>query len=191
MDTGKNGGTDMTSVNLSKLVTSDCIVLRDGTHHVVEAVKVDVDGDYGVITRTERQYDKVYGTSWYHRQNGVMCGQESCSADIVQIVKKSCGIEMINMNSDELEKAKMPVVQSGYDENMNGKSDPVNPSHYKQGGKQLWDTMKDLASSEEYIGYLKLNVIKYLHRYKKKNGKEDLKKCQTYLQKLIQTEYPE
>lgn len=71
------------------------------------------------------------------------------------------------------------------------KKDAVNPGHYQQEGKQLWDIMQDLVSREEYLGYLKLNICKYLYRYKNKNGKEDLLKCHAYLQKLISTEYPE
>lgn len=66
----------------------------------------------------------------------------------------------------------------------------VSPSHYDKDGKQVWDTMKDLSTSEEYRGYLTLNVVKYLTRHKKKNGKEDLLKARAYLDKLIQSEYP-
>ena len=70
--------------------------------------------------------------------------------------------------------------------------DPVkNPSHYDKGGKQVWDIMKDLSTEEEYIGYLKLNVVKYLSRYKDKGGKQSLEKAIAYINKLIDTEYGE
>ena len=36
------------------------------------------------------------------------------------------------------------------------------------------------------IGYLEGNVIKYVSRYKSKNGLEDLKKARHYLDKLIE-----
>lgn len=35
------------------------------------------------------------------------------------------------------------------------------------------------------------NIIKYVTRYKEKNGREDLEKAHTYLQRLIDQEYPD
>jgi hypothetical protein len=43
-------------------------------------------------------------------------------------------------------------------------------------------------SKESFAGFLQGNCIKYLARYKDKNGVEDLKKCQHYLAKLIAVE---
>lgn len=40
------------------------------------------------------------------------------------------------------------------------------------------------------LGYHVGNIIKYITRYKDKNGLEDLKKCKWYLEDLIKTEYP-
>lgn len=40
------------------------------------------------------------------------------------------------------------------------------------------------------IGYIEGNIIKYVCRYKSKNGVEDLKKAQHYLQMLIEQEEP-
>jgi hypothetical protein len=65
------------------------------------------------------------------------------------------------------------------------------PRHYDKGGKQVWDLMKDLVSAEEYRGYLTLNVVKYVSRYKQKGGKQDLLKARAYIDKLIETEYRE
>jgi hypothetical protein len=44
-------------------------------------------------------------------------------------------------------------------------------------------------SPEAFAGYLQGNCIKYLSRYRDKNGIEDLKKAQHYLSKLIELEY--
>lgn len=66
-------------------------------------------------------------------------------------------------------------------------ADAVNhPSHYTSGGIECIAAIKASMSSEEYRGYLKGNVIKYIWRYKSK-GKpaEDLKKARTYLEWLI------
>ena len=63
---------------------------------------------------------------------------------------------------------------------MSIKNDPIEPNHYTQ--------MK--ISPLEYIKANNLewnvaNVIKYISRYKNKNGLEDLKKAQWYLNDLI------
>lgn len=43
-------------------------------------------------------------------------------------------------------------------------------------------------SREAFAGYLMGNVVKYIARYRDKNGVEDLKKAQHYLDKLIEIE---
>ena len=66
-------------------------------------------------------------------------------------------------------------------------NDTVNhPSHYTSGGIEVIDFMKAKSSEEEFKGYLRLNVIKYLSRANLK-GKtvEDLKKASWYLNRLI------
>ena len=66
--------------------------------------------------------------------------------------------------------------------------DPVNkPSHYGQGSIEAITYIEDFLTPEEYIGYLRGNIAKYLHRFKYK-GKpvEDTEKAQWYLNKLIE-----
>lgn len=60
------------------------------------------------------------------------------------------------------------------------------PSHYQQGDMEVIDVIEAFtqecnASEAFYVG----NVIKYICRFKKKNGLEDLKKARWYLDKLI------
>ena len=64
-------------------------------------------------------------------------------------------------------------------------NDPINPNHYKQGGLESIDAIKAFMSHEAYKGFLKGNCQKYLFRYEKKNGIEDLRKCQWYLERLL------
>lgn len=70
--------------------------------------------------------------------------------------------------------------------------DPVNhPKHYNQNGTiECIDYIQDFLTKEEYIGYLRGNIAKYLHRWRYKNGIEDLKKADWYLNKLIELEEP-
>jgi hypothetical protein len=44
------------------------------------------------------------------------------------------------------------------------------------------ELIKDMSSNEAVYVF---NIIKYISRYNKKNGIEDVKKCQFYLNKLI------
>lgn len=63
------------------------------------------------------------------------------------------------------------------------------PKHYKgTGGMQSIDVMKSFMSKEAYRGFLLGNVIKYVLRYRKKNGVEDLEKAQVYLRWLVEEE---
>jgi len=59
--------------------------------------------------------------------------------------------------------------------------DAINPSHYKQGNIEVIDFILD-----QKLTYLEGNIIKYVSRYKHKNGLEDLKKARWYLDKLTE-----
>jgi len=59
----------------------------------------------------------------------------------------------------------------------------IHPNHYNQ-GIEAWDYI-----ISHNMNFLEGNIIKYITRYKHKNGLEDLKKVRQYLNKLIETEY--
>ena len=61
-----------------------------------------------------------------------------------------------------------------------------NPQHYGQGSIECIDYIKDFLSDDELAGYFRGNIAKYLHRWRYKNGVEDLKKARWYLEALIQ-----
>ena len=64
--------------------------------------------------------------------------------------------------------------------------DMVNsPSHYGTGSIECIDYIEDFLTTEEFIGYLRGNIAKYLHRWRYKNQEEDLLKAQWYLNRLI------
>lgn len=69
------------------------------------------------------------------------------------------------------------------------KSDKVaskvdHPSHYNTGKMETIIVLENSLTDEEYKGFLKGNIIKYLHRYEHKNGIEDLNKANWYLNEL-------
>lgn len=64
--------------------------------------------------------------------------------------------------------------------------DMVNhPDHYTAGGIETIDFIQAKLSPEAFEGYLAGNILKYITRYNHKNGVEDLKKAQWYLNKLV------
>lgn len=67
--------------------------------------------------------------------------------------------------------------------------DPVErPQHYGQGEIECIDYIQDFLSYNEYVGYLRGNMAKYLHRWRYKNGLEDLNKARWYMDRLIELE---
>ncbi len=63
--------------------------------------------------------------------------------------------------------------------------DMVNsPPHYNEAGIECIDAIS-AALGDGYEYYLQGNIMKYLWRYRYKNGTEDLKKASWYLDKLI------
>lgn len=64
--------------------------------------------------------------------------------------------------------------------------DPVNaPPHYRQGEVECIDAIRAALTPEEWRGYCKGNVLKYLWRSNHKNSLEvDIAKAKWYLARL-------
>lgn len=65
--------------------------------------------------------------------------------------------------------------------------DNVNhPIHYTQGRVEVIDVIEDATKGTGgFEGYCLGNVVKYVMRYRGKNGVEDLRKARWYLNRLI------
>jgi len=62
--------------------------------------------------------------------------------------------------------------------------DPVNsPKHYTQGNMEVITAIEGMA-----LDYHQGNVVKYVSRYRYKNGIEDLRKAKWYIDRLIYIE---
>jgi len=59
-------------------------------------------------------------------------------------------------------------------------NDIINPKYYKKG----IETTKYILSHD--MGFCEGNIIKYITRYKQKDGLQDLKKAKKYLELLIE-----
>lgn len=69
--------------------------------------------------------------------------------------------------------------------NKETENDVVNhPEHYTQGGIECIDAEK-AALGDLFMGFLIGNALKYLWRFRHKNGLEDLKKARWYLDRAI------
>lgn len=60
------------------------------------------------------------------------------------------------------------------------------PDHYNSGGLEVVDIWRAKLSHEELIGAFKSNVLKYILRADMKNGLEDYKKAQVYMNWLVE-----
>lgn len=64
-------------------------------------------------------------------------------------------------------------------------SDPINPDHYRRGAVECIDAIHAAVGDAGFESYCTGQVIKYIWRWRHKNGLEDLKKAQWYLTELI------
>lgn len=70
-------------------------------------------------------------------------------------------------------------------------SDLINhPDHYRQGEIECIDAIAAALTPDEFCGYCKGNVLKYVWRERHKGSLESLKKARWYLDRLIGTMEP-
>ena len=81
-------------------------------------------------------------------------------------------LQSLNDQYAEIEKVRQDIINS--------------PIHYADSTIECIDAMEAMMTPEQFIGYLRGNVFKYQWRYEKKNGIEDLKKAQWYLERLTE-----
>ena len=62
----------------------------------------------------------------------------------------------------------------------------THPSHYTEGDVECIDAIRASMSLEQFTAYCKGNVMKYLWRWEKKAGLEDLRKAQVYLGWMVE-----
>lgn len=59
-----------------------------------------------------------------------------------------------------------------------------NPAHYKQGDIECIDAIRSALTPEEFRGYCKGNIIKYIWREKHKGQDESVQKAMWYANKI-------
>ena len=64
----------------------------------------------------------------------------------------------------------------------------MKPDYYHTGNIDVIDFGEENFAISEIKGFHRMNVLKYVTRYDKKNGVEDLNKAKYYIDKLIELE---
>ncbi len=76
-------------------------------------------------------------------------------------------------------------MMAGKEKAMEEKDMVNSPIHYNKAGIETIDALEAMLV-DGFDFYLQGNIVKYLWRFRYKNGVEDLKKAQWYLNKLIE-----
>ena len=101
-----------------------------------------------------------------------------------QELKPICPAIVVDNSKDEIQSVKLTQEQEKEVDNV--VNDPVNhPSHYS-GKVECIDCIESAVANLKGVNaFLAGNAIKYLYRFSRKNGKQDLEKCKWYLERLI------
>jgi len=68
-------------------------------------------------------------------------------------------------------------------------SDAINsPPHYTAADIECIDAIRAALTRDEFFGYCKGNVLKYVWRERLKGGREDLKKARWYIDRMLNDE---
>lgn len=71
---------------------------------------------------------------------------------------------------------------------MTDTNDKVNhPSHYTTGEIEVINYIRDKLGADEFTGYCIGNVMKYISRWRHKDGVQDLEKAQVYLNWAVES----
>lgn len=89
--------------------------------------------------------------------------------------------DMLNIFREYLDMLKAPVCDTTAAENVDMVNQPI---HYNAGQYEVLDVIKDWLTEEEFRGYIKGNMIKYIARERYKNGDEDMQKAEFYIHYL-------
>ncbi|CAH8718452.1 DUF3310 domain-containing protein [Paenibacillus melissococcoides] len=86
----------------------------------------------------------------------------------------------------ELEELNQRLKKNAAPMAQNPEHDPVvRPSHYTVGGIETIEIIRAKLTAEEFRGYCKGNVLKYVCRERWKGGDEDLRKTQKYIEFVL------
>lgn len=126
----------------------------------VIVIEYDINLDFASKEYCERVYPDTPIKKYKAKQDKVAKYHDD-AANVAKAMS-AIGVSMENENNDKIN----------------------NPAHYTVGGIETLDYIK--AKVKDYPSYVAGNILKYVSRYEHKNGIEDLKKAQFYLNDLIE-----
>jgi len=131
-----------------------------------------------------KEITSIMGNCWCNEKEVVGTLQDvKYTSKIVPKFEPQVNIPILNAEQIEDMKKKLEEIVRGEEAN-----NPIVPNHYHKGGIDLLTFIDKKLSKERKAGFYQINILKYLTRYQDKNGVEDLKKAQYYLNKLIELE---
>lgn len=89
----------------------------------------------------------------------------------------------------EIEIELPPIIKAVDAVTQTDKADVVNhPSHYETGKFECIEVMTEALGADAVKDFCICNAFKYLYRFKRKNGIEDVKKAKWYINKYLEME---
>ena len=157
---------------------------QDGTHglHTLSRTIGPISRVISQVTKTPHSTGEtvggyvstVSGEAWFDRvdeTSPLMCmGPEECKGEI---------------NKQPTPVTPKQIIQDAVEDLVN------HPSHYTDGSIECIDAIQAQLTDEEFRGYLKGNIAKYIWREKHKGGIQSIEKGAWYLNRLIQLDKPE
>ena len=175
------------SMNLEHLTKEEYYHLEDmGMLYVYfPEASGSYDNDMKSISRID-QIGQTGNDGEHYENNWPHINSDSYSDKVKKVVEDvyDCPKDHM-MDGDDWDET---YISSSYEEPCRGHDMISNPRHYELGntGVEAIDVIKASLTREEFIGYLRGNILKYQLRSNKKNGIEDLKKADIYSGWLVE-----
>lgn len=179
-----------------------CLVRDDKTRrtrtvpkYVIESIRKKHDQPE-MLTRDVRPGDKVYLKSYEEAKENIhlsegtwnqFCGKPLKVTELCAYTSDYDEEMCIVFDDDTGEYLKVQTHLISFIDEPEITSKVHHPNHYNQNGMEVWDVIKaftsNLSGAEAFYAG---NAIKYILRWDKKNGVEDLEKAKVYIDKIIE-----
>ena len=157
---------------LTRMIEQNVIEKLDKTYSITD-FGINEFGLKNESTKSEPKVDLLNGLKkGFEKVTTAMA--EKLEPKIVEIVKHDAPIQYVPINEKTVNEIKNHV---------NGST----PDYYKGKSMQVFDVLDEFLTVEQNQGFFIGNIIKYVVRFRGKNGKDDLLKARSYIDKLIES----
>jgi len=145
---------------------------------------------YDIVWKAKQHIYKIKGLPFAPslKQFPAFMNHKGISPNTIALVQKSpIKVKALHEFENGCKKLeRMEIVEIVPEPKASADDRQVGGSHYKDMQVQPWTAMQAWMSREEFLGFLRGNIIKYAARSAKKGGIEDLKKLLHYAQKYVE-----